>query len=105
MGGLVWPEPASLGYLLIMGLLVLPVSTALITLGPRYLTAPEVSLILLLETVLGPLWVWAVLDQMPPAATFVGGSIVLVTLAVHAILGLRRSSAGGAQAAASPPAQ
>jgi len=89
-GGLSWPEGASLVYILAMGLLVLPVSAALINLGPRYISAAEVALIFLLETFLGPLWVWAVLGQVPATPTFVGGAIVVVTLAVHAALGLRR---------------
>src|SRR3546814_1616435 len=56
---------ARLGYALIMGLLVVPVSFALITVGPRYLPAAEVGLITLLETVLGPFWVWLVLAEYP----------------------------------------
>ncbi len=48
-------------FLLLLGIVVLPISFAMITLSPRYLQAPEVSLILLIETVLGPVWVWLVL--------------------------------------------
>ena len=76
-------------YLLIMGLVVVPVSIALISLGPRYISAPETSLIMLLETALGPLWVWLVLAEVPPTLTFIGGAIVLGTLLLHSWIGLR----------------
>jgi drug/metabolite transporter (DMT)-like permease len=104
MGGYVWPEGETMAYLLIMGFFVLPVSTALITLGPRYITASEVALIFLLETFLGPIWVWVVLNQMPSTPTFIGGAIVIVTLTTHAVLGLRSNSVRDAPAAKSAQA-
>ena len=55
------------------------------------LPAPEVSLIMLLETVLGPVWVWMVLHEVPPAGTYVGGVLVVGTLIVHSIMGLREA--------------
>ena len=88
-----------LAYLLLMGLVVVPVSTALVSLGPRYIGAPEVSLIMLLETALGPLWVWLVLGELPPFPTFVGGSIVLGTLIIHSWLGLRGHRSAAASCA------
>jgi len=77
--------PASLSgtplvLMLVLGLLVLPVSLAMIGLSPRYLPAPEVSLILRLEALLAPLWVWLVLGEVPSRETLVGGSIILTTL-------------------------
>lgn len=83
------PPPDQLLYLLLMGLLVLPFSFALIALGPRNLPAPEVALILLLETVLGPLWVWLVIDEYPGDWSLVGGTVVVVTLILHALTGRR----------------
>ncbi|MCZ6603969.1 MAG: DMT family transporter [Alphaproteobacteria bacterium] len=74
--------------LLILGLFVLPVSFALAGRGPRYLPAPEVNLIMLLEAVLGPLWGVAVIGQIPPSTTLIGGVIVLTTLAGHFAIGL-----------------
>lgn len=75
--------------LLVLGVVVLPVSFGLLTLGPRYITAPEVGLIMLLETVLGPLWVWLVLTEEPSAHALVGGAIVIVALVGHSLAGLR----------------
>jgi drug/metabolite transporter (DMT)-like permease len=49
----------------------------LLTIGARLIPAGEVALITLLEIVLGPLWVWAVLAERPSTATLAGGAIVL----------------------------
>lgn len=75
--------------LALLGLVVLPVSFGLITVAPRYIPAPEVSLIMLLEAILGPLWVWLVIGEVPNTATFAGGGLVLATLAAHSLLRLR----------------
>ncbi len=77
--------------LVLLGGFVAPLSFALITLGPRTLTAPEVGLILLLETVLGPVWVWLMLDEAPPSGTLLGGFVVLATLGLHSLFALRES--------------
>lgn len=80
---------AQLLWVLLMGLAVVTPATALITLGPRYLSAPEVSLLILFETVLGPLWVWLVLSETPTPLALVGGAVVIAALVGHAMLGLR----------------
>lgn len=82
--------PADAGILLLLGGLVLPVSFAMITLGPRYLQAPEVSLILLTETILGPLWVWLVLAEVPHTRTMVAGLLIIGTLIVHTLMSLSK---------------
>jgi drug/metabolite transporter (DMT)-like permease len=64
----------------LLGLLVIPISFTLLTIGPRYLPAPEVGLFLLLEAVLGPYWVWIVINEHPGDMTVIGGAVVLGTL-------------------------
>jgi len=80
---------ADLGYLMVMGLYMLPIGTALMFLGPRYIPAPEVGLLLLLESILGPVWVWLVLGEEPGASTLLGGAVVISTLAVNTIWALK----------------
>jgi drug/metabolite transporter (DMT)-like permease len=75
--------------LLLLGGVVLPVSFTLITLGPRYLPAPEVSLILLVETILGPIWVWMVLKEVPHATTLFAGLLIVGALTAHTLMSLR----------------
>ena len=84
------------GLMAFLGLVMLPVAFTLITLGPRYLPAPEVSLLLLLETVLGPFLVWLFLHETPDALTLIGGSIVVATLALHSLAGWRAMARRGA---------
>ena len=74
-----------LGYLIVMGVYMLPVGTALMFLGPRYIPAAEVGLMLLLESVLGPIWVWLALSEQPGIRSLIGGVIILSTLLVNAI--------------------
>ena len=72
--------------------IILPVSFTLLTLSPAYISAPEVSLYCLIETVIGPLFVWLGGYEKPGKADFVGGSILLTSLAVNSILGIREES-------------
>ncbi|MBO6521848.1 MAG: DMT family transporter [Rhodospirillales bacterium] len=82
----------SWGLLLVLGFVVMPVSFGLITLGPRTLPAPEVALLMLLETVLGPLWVWLVIDEAPSETTFIGGVVVIGAVAMQSAWRLRRTA-------------
>lgn len=82
-------QPESWWLLLLLGFVVMPLSFGLITLGPRTLPAPEVALLMLLETVLGPLWVWLVIDEMPSHTTFIGGIVVISAVAMQSAWRLR----------------
>ena len=84
-------------YIGIDGGIVIPVAFGLITYGPKLISAPEVSLIMLLETVIGPYWVWLVLSEVPPRQTFIGGVVVIAAILANVWLGLRseRSRAPG----------
>ena len=63
----------------------------LITLAPRYITAAEVNLFFLLETVLGPFWVWLVIKEQPSVETIVGGVVIILTIATHSFLALKKT--------------
>ena len=87
------PTGPHLVYVVLMGLFVAPISFALITAGPRYLPAAEVGLLMLLETVVGPVWVWLVIGEYPGDLALVGGGIVVAALAGHALAGNRQRRA------------
>lgn len=55
----------------------------LFTAGARLIPAAQTALLSLLEIVLAPVWVWAVFQERPSAATIVGGAIVLLALLVQ----------------------
>ena len=77
--------------LILLGAMFVPLGTALMSLGPRYITAAEVSLLLLLEAVLAPLLVWYVVEENPGKYALIGGAIVLTTLFTSNIIGLKRT--------------
>lgn len=72
--------------------IILPVSFTLLTLSPAYISASEVSLYCLIETVVGPLFVWLGGYESPGKANFIGGSILLTSLAVNSMLAAREDS-------------
>jgi drug/metabolite transporter (DMT)-like permease len=62
------------------GLIILPLSFVMLSRASRYTTASNVSMLMLLETVLGPLWVWMVIDERPSNLTIAGGTIVITAI-------------------------
>lgn len=89
-----WAEPFSLApesylVLALMGLVQMPLALILLAVSTRKLSSPEVSMVLLLEAVLGPFWVWLILGESPPGPTWLGGAIILSTLAVYFSWSLR----------------
>jgi drug/metabolite transporter (DMT)-like permease len=64
--------------------------------GARLIPAAQTSLIGMLETVLGPLWVWLVLSERPPAASLTGGALILTALLATIVLDLLGSRPVGA---------
>lgn len=61
--------------------------------GAKRIPSPEVSLLMLLETIIGPIWVWAILTEVPSNNALIGGAIVIVTLALHAVASLKARQA------------
>jgi len=74
----------------VMCVLCVAIPFVLITLAPRYITAAEVNLFFLLETIFGPLWVWFVIKEQPSFETIVGGSVIVATIAIHSTLALKK---------------
>ncbi|TCK08931.1 DMT family transporter [Marinobacterium mangrovicola] len=91
---------ASLSWLALMGLVQIPIASLLIFSASRHLPSPEVSLVLLIETVMGPVWVWWVLSEELPSRTLLGGALILGAIAVNSFLSLRSYRAGKARSKA-----
>ena len=68
-------------------------ATCLLTIGPRYISAAEVALLVLLESVLAPLVIWAVADEHPGHWAIAGGAVVIGALCVSNLVVLWRRSA------------
>jgi drug/metabolite transporter (DMT)-like permease len=48
-----------------------------VTIGTKTTPAVTVGLLMLLETIFAPIWVWIFLSEVPPISVFVGGSIII----------------------------
>jgi len=76
----------------LMCIMCVAIPFVLITLAPRYITAAEVNLFFLLETIFGPLWVWLVIREQPSIETIIGGAIIIATIAIHSTLALKKNT-------------
>ncbi|ARU00154.1 DMT family transporter [Yoonia vestfoldensis] len=76
---------------LISAVIILPLSFFALNEASRHTTAANVSLLLLLETVLAPFWVWLGTGEAASPRMLIGGAIVIVTLAAYVLRGRRRA--------------
>ncbi len=87
-----WPLTASwhdVGVLAVMGTFQLGLGCLLLTLAAPHISAVEIGLLSLLETILGPMWVWLGIGERPSDLALLGGVIVLSSLVVNQLAGLR----------------
>lgn len=94
LGGVQLPSAADMQYLLTMGAL-LTVAYFGIQTGPRYLPGAEVSLVMLLETLVGTLLVWLWVGEVPTVAAFIGGGLIVAAMLISTLRDLRRPAAEG----------
>lgn len=72
-------------FIVINGMVMLPVAFWCLATGPKYITAPEVGMFYLLETVLAPIWVWLIFAEAPTPAVLTGGTLLIGALLAHSI--------------------
>ena len=75
----------------LMCVMCVAIPFVLVTIAPRFIPAEEVNLFFLLETIIGPLWVWMVIKEQPTLETIQGGSVIILTIAIHSFLKLKKS--------------
>ena len=75
----------------LMCLLCVAIPFVLVTIAPRFIPAAEVNLFFLLETIIGPIWVWYFIKEQPTVETLIGGSIIIITIGIHSFLKLKNS--------------
>ena len=75
----------------LMCVLCVAIPFVLVTIAPRFIPAAEVNLFFLLETIIGPVWVWFIIKEQPSIETLQGGVIIIITLAIHSFLKLKNS--------------
>ncbi len=73
----------------IWGAVISSVGHFLVVTSSRHLGGAELTLLILIEFILGPIWVWLVINEVPGLMTLAGGAIVLIAVASHAIISMR----------------
>ncbi len=75
----------------LMCIMCVAIPFVMVTIAPRFIPAEEVNLFFLLETIIGPFWVWMVIKEQPSIETIQGGVIIILTIAIHSFLKLKKS--------------
>ena len=75
----------------LMCILCVAIPFVLVTIAPRFIPAAEVNLFFLLETIIGPIWVWFVIKEQPSLETLIGGMVIIITIAIHSFLKLKKA--------------
>ncbi len=75
----------------LMCILCVAIPFVLVTIAPRYIPAAEVNLFFLLETIIGPFWVWLIIKEQPSIETLYGGAIIITTISIHSFMKLKKS--------------
>ena len=75
----------------LMCILCVAIPFVLVTIAPRFIPAAEVNLFFLLETIIGPIWVWLIIKEQPSVETLQGGIIIVSAIAIHSFLKLKKS--------------
>tara|TARA_Y100000992_G_scaffold300950_1_gene270712 strand:+ start:973 stop:1833 length:861 start_codon:yes stop_codon:yes gene_type:complete len=74
-----------------MCIICVAIPFVLVTIAPRFIPAAEVNLFFLLETIIGPIWVWFIIKEQPSIETLQGGIVIISTIAIHSFLKLKNS--------------
>ena len=75
----------------LMCILCVAIPFVLVTIAPRFIPAAEVNLFFLLETIIGPIWVWFIIKEQPSVETLIGGMVIISTIAIHSFYKLRKA--------------
>ena len=75
----------------LMSVMCVAIPFVLVTIAPRFIPAEEVNLFFLLETIIGPIWVWLIINERPSLEALQGGLVIIVTIAIHSFLKLKKS--------------
>ncbi|WGI20667.1 DMT family transporter [Amylibacter sp. IMCC11727] len=93
IGGGLSVSPYDLMICLVMGAFTIGIGIGLVTWGTPYVPAAEVSLLVLLESVLSPIWVWVFLGEVMTNREIIGGGIVLAAVAALALVSTNKKRA------------
>ncbi|PWE58346.1 EamA/RhaT family transporter [Metarhizobium album] len=79
-------------WVMLDGGIMLPLAFWCLATGPRYLSASEVGMFYLLETILAPIWVWMIFSEVPALQSLAGGAILIGALVGYSLWQMRSRS-------------
>jgi drug/metabolite transporter, DME family len=82
--GTIGAKPWQMNLVLATGVVQLGIPYLLFQLGLRRVPPVDASLLILLEPVLNPIWVWLAVAERPDVSTFIGGAAILVAMGIEA---------------------
>ncbi|MDJ0893847.1 MAG: DMT family transporter [Alphaproteobacteria bacterium] len=85
-----WVSARDLGLCLLAGAGQITLGMVIYVIGTRVVTAGEAALLTMSEVVLGPIWVWLGVGEVPSQSTILGGAILLGALVGNILSGMRR---------------
>ena len=80
-----------LGFLL--GVPQLALGFICITIGSKSTSASTVGILMLSETIFGPIWVWLLLNEIPPTSVFIGGTIIILAVILKSFDKIKKNRA------------
>jgi len=89
--------PWDIGVAMAIGAIVVAMGMVMFTLGSTVVPAAELTLLSLVEVLLGPIWVWLALGETASRGTLTGGAVLLAGVVVNALAGMGGSSQGVAK--------
>ncbi len=75
----------------VIGLITAPFGRVLSMVATLYITAPEVSMTLMLETVLASIWALIFFSEIPPIESMIGGSLILITIFFYTLSSMKKT--------------
>jgi len=91
-------------WIIFNGGFIIPISFFCLATAPKYIPGPEAAMFYLLETVLAPVWVWLVFNEVPSRDSMIGGTILIVALVSHSLWQLHQGRKRRATLAVRHPA-
>ncbi len=77
-----------LGMMAAFGIVQLALPLTLYFYAARYLSAPTLIFVVLIDAVFAPIWVWLGFEEVPSRLIFIGASLILVSVSLNAGFGL-----------------
>lgn len=94
-GGVIVVSIHDMAVALAIGAVVVAFGLVMFTLGSKVVPAAELTLLSLVEVLLGPIWVWLFLGETASGNTLIGGAVLLAAVLLNGLAGAARKSAEG----------